>query len=104
MSTIISPLLTEKAALNLDNGLYVLEVADRANKKTIAADLKKMHNIDTVSIRVVNLPRKSVKFRKLTGIQAATKKAYVQLKKGQKLPGFELPKQKEDKVKAEETK
>lgn len=97
MTTIITPLLTEKAALGMDNGLYVFGVNARTNKKIIAAELKKAHNIDAVSVRIVNLPSKSVKFRKVSGTQAIRRKAYVQLKKGQKLPGFELPKEKDEK-------
>jgi len=103
MSTIITPLLTEKAALKMDSGLYVFAVTDRANKKTIAAELKKDHGIDAVSVRVVNLPAKMVKFRKITGTQPIRRKAYVQLKKGQKLPGFELPKQKDEQKLEEKT-
>jgi len=97
MSAIIAPMLTEKAALGMDKGLYVLRISASANKKTIAAELKTMHKVEPISIRIVNLPAKEVKFKRVTGRQGEIRKAYVQLKEGQKLAGFELPKQKEEK-------
>lgn len=98
MSIITSPILTEKAALGMDRGLYVMIVDKRATKNSIATEIKRQFDLDVVSVRIVNLPAKRVKFKRLPGIQTARRKAYVQLKKGQKLHGFELPKQKDDKA------
>ena len=64
-----------------------------ATKNSITTEMKKQFDLDVVSVRIVNLPAKKVKFKRLPGVQTARRKAYVQLKKGQKLPGFELPKQ-----------
>ncbi len=96
MNLIISPILTEKAALGMDKGMYVLIVDRAATKRSIATVMKRQFNLDVVSVRIVNLPARRVKFKRLPGSQTARRKAYVQLKTGQKLPGFELPKQKED--------
>ncbi|MEK7171110.1 MAG: 50S ribosomal protein L23 [Patescibacteria group bacterium] len=99
MNVISRPILTEKAALGLDKGLYVMIVERSATKNSIASELKTQYNLDAVSVRIVNLPAKRVKFKRIPGVQSARRKAYVQLKSGQKLPGFELPKQKEEKEK-----
>lgn len=100
MNVIIGPILTEKAALGLDKGLYVMMVERSATKNSIASELKTQFNLDAVSVRIVNLPAKRIKFKRIPGVQSARCKAYVQLKSGQKLPGFELPKQeKNDKTK-----
>ncbi|MDP3993275.1 MAG: 50S ribosomal protein L23 [bacterium] len=98
MKVISGPILTEKAALGLDKGLYVMSVERNATKNSIASELKTQFNLDAVSVRIVNLPAKQVKFKRIPGVQPVRRKAYIQLKKGQKLPGFELPKQKEEKV------
>lgn len=102
MSAIIAPILTEKSAQGMDSGLYVLKVNLDASKKEIMAELKKNFDIDVISCRIVNLPSKKVNFKRRPGIRGQIKKAYVQLKKGQKLPGFELPKTKEEPVAKEE--
>lgn len=99
MSVLLTPLLTEKAALKMDKGLYVLRVSPSATKQSITQELKKNFSIDAISVRIVNLPAQKVKFRRVPGVQAERRKAYVQLKSGQKLPGFELPKQKNEKEK-----
>ncbi len=93
MNLISSPILTEKAALGMDRGLYVMTIDRSATKNSITTEMKKQFDLDVVSVRIVNLPAKRVKFKRLPGVQTARRKAYVQLKKGQKLPGFELPKQ-----------
>ncbi len=94
MSLIKTPLLTEKAALGMDRGLYVMIVDRAATKQSIKSAMKQQFDLDVVSVRIVNLPAKLVKFKRIPGVQAPRRKAYVQLKTGQKLPGFELPKQK----------
>ena len=104
MNLISSPILTEKAALGMDRGLYVMTIDRSATKNSITTEMKKQFDLDVVSVRIVNLPAKRVKFKRLPGVQTARRKAYVQLKKGQKLPGFELPKQKEDKASKEQVK
>lgn len=98
MNVISGPILTEKAALGLDKGLYVMMVERSATKNSIASELKTQFDLDAVSVRIVNLPAKRVKFKRIPGVQPVRRKAYVQLKSGQKLPGFELPKQKEEKT------
>jgi len=102
MSVIISPLLTEKSAAQMDTGLYVLRVMSSATKTEISSEIKRHFDLDVVSVRIVNLPSKIVTFKRRKGVRGEVKKAYIQLKKGQKLPGFELPKQKEDQKNTEQ--
>lgn len=99
MLTIIKPLLTEKSAAKMGEGLYVLRVTDSATKTTIVQDLASMYNVEAISVRVVNMPARQIRFRGRKGTQGAFKKAYVQLKKGQELPGFEVKKEEEKKPK-----
>ena len=93
MNTVKHPILTEKSALSMDKGLYVFAVTDRANKSTVTKDLHELYNVDAVSVRIVNLPAKKVSFKRVKGLRSIRRKAYVQLKAKQQIPGFEALKQ-----------
>lgn len=96
MNNIISPVLTEKSAANIGEGLYVFAVTRNATKTAIAKDLKNLYDVTAVSVRIVNLPAKRVNFKRKPGIRSARRKAYVQLAPKQKIAGFEV--QKDDKA------
>ncbi len=104
MYTVISPILTEKSAQGMDSSLYVLSITDYATKNSIRDDLKKLFNVEVTGVRIVNLPAKQTKFRGVKGKRNARRKAYVQLKTGQHLPGFEVKKETEKEDKAKKTK
>ncbi len=109
MYTILSPVLSEKTTLGMENGLYVLSVTESATKSSVKKDLKIVHSVDATSVRILNLPGKKVRFKGKKGVRNGRRKAYVQLKTGQHLPGFEIKKEKETKksdkkTEAEETK
>lgn len=96
MAIIISPVMTEKSVLRMDSGLYVFNVERSATKTSIANELKKLHDVDAVSVRIVNLPAQKTSFKRRPGIRTARRHAYIQLAPKQQIPGFELPKQKEE--------
>lgn len=99
MSIILSPVMTEKSVLGMDSGLYVFNVAREASKSSITDELKKLYDVDVISVRIVNLPAKKVSFKRRAGVRTARRHAYIQLAPKQLIPGFELPKQKEEKGK-----
>ncbi|QQG50139.1 MAG: 50S ribosomal protein L23 [Candidatus Berkelbacteria bacterium] len=102
MYSVIKPLLTEKSAAKMSEGLYVMTITEGATKTSVAQDLKKLFNVEVTGVRIINLPAKKVRFKARKGTQSAIRKAYIQLKKGQQLPGFEVKKEdrKADKEKA----
>ena len=104
MKSIIAPVMTEKSVKSLDTGLYVFTIEAKATKNSIADALKKLYDVDAISVRIVNLPAKKVNFKRKPGIRSVRRRAYVQLAPKQQIPGFELPKQKEDKDKKEKNK
>lgn len=104
MPSIVSPLLTEKSAADIDKGLYVFYVTPAANKTTVRQELKATFNVDPTSVRIVNLPAKTVTFRRRKGLQKVRRKAYVQLPPKQMIPGFESLKEKDKKEKEENAK
>lgn len=62
---------------------YVFKVEQRANKNDIKLSLQKLYSVTPSSIRVVNVVSKGRMNRKL--VRRAYKKAYVALKKGDKI-------------------
>lgn len=84
---LISPRITEKGAYLAEQGAYVFNVAPSANKKAIAAAVKEIYGVSARKVTLVAVPRKRVMTRgtNRTGTTAGGKKAYVFLKKGDKI-------------------
>lgn len=90
MQTIIrKPLLTEKATLASEKGVYYFEVATEANKIQITAAIEKQFGVKVEEVRTMWLPirNRSMITRKgaIKGTKSRRKKAIVSLK-----PGFTI--------------
>jgi large subunit ribosomal protein L23 len=81
---IISPRITEKAALASDANVYTFEVARNATKTDIAKAIKSLYKVTPVKVRVAKIPYKPVtlRYKRGTGKKGGGKKAMVYLKKG----------------------
>lgn len=91
---LVRPLITEKMTnLTADKGIYGFLVAPSANKIEIAKAIEKKFAVHVQSVRTVNHPGKmKTQFRKsgrFSGKTAATKKAYITIKKGETIELFE---------------
>lgn len=85
-NVLLRPRITEKAALLADKSrVYVFEVASLATKKSISASVHDIYGIKPTKIRVTVIPSKQVFVRGKKGIKSGGKKAYVYLKKGDKI-------------------
>lgn len=84
---LISPRITEKAAYLGEAGTYTFNVAVHANKKQIAEAIKEIYQVTPRKVTLVAIPRKQVMTRGTNkmGQTAGGKKAYVFLKKGDKI-------------------
>jgi large subunit ribosomal protein L23 len=84
---LISPRITEKAAYLGENSTYVFNVAPNANKKQIAEAIKEIYKVTPRKVTLVAIPRKRVSTRGTNrmGVTAGGKKAYIFLKKGEKI-------------------
>ena len=84
---IISPRVTEKGAYLAEAGAYAFNVAKNANKKSIAAAIKEIYKVSPRKVTLLAIPRKRVMTRGTNrmGTTAGGKKAYVFLKKGDKI-------------------
>lgn len=84
---LFSPRVTEKGAYLSEKNCYVFNVAPSANKREIALAVREIFKVEPRFVRVAAVARKNVQPRggKRGGITAGGKKAYVYLKKGDKI-------------------
>jgi large subunit ribosomal protein L23 len=85
-SVLLRPRVTEKAALQGEKmNVHAFEVTKDATKKSIVASIKDLYKVTPLSVRMVNIPKKNVFVRGKWGTKGGGKKAYVYLKKGDKI-------------------
>ena len=86
MNVLLGPRITEKAALSADkSGVYVFEIAKHATKKSISDSVRESYKVTPVKVRVANIPARRVFVRGKMGVKKGGRKAYVYLKKGDKI-------------------
>lgn len=83
---LLRPRVTEKAALGADKfNVYVFEVTPDATKKSISLSVRDAYGVIPEKVHVSAIPAKRVFVRGKKGIKKGGKKAYVYLKKGDKI-------------------
>ena len=94
---IIGPVITEKShQLIGDKNAYTLKVAGQANKFTVKNAVQDLYGVSVLSVNILNKPPKIKKVgRKKNSVKiGGFKKAIVILKEGDKIPLFEIEKDK----------
>lgn len=84
-NVLLRPRITEKAALGADKGVYIFEVTKDADKKSIKASVKVAYGVTPVRVSVAVIPSRQVFIRGKRGVKSGGKKAYVYLKRGDKI-------------------
>ena len=85
-NVLLRPRITEKAALGADSAnVYVFEVSKSATKKSISVSVRDAYKVTPEKVRVAAIPLKQVFIRGNKGVKGGGKKAYVYLKKGDKI-------------------
>lgn len=85
-NVLFRPHITEKAVIGADKaGVYVFEVAPKATKAAITASVKATYKVTPVKVRTMTLKPEAVFVRGKRGMRKGGKKAYVYLKKGDKI-------------------
>lgn len=81
------PRVTEKATWAMGAGVYVFEVPQDVNKGQVAESVRKLYNVTPRKVNMVAMrPRKFVsRMRGRRGQKRGFKKAYVYLKKGERI-------------------
>lgn len=82
-----NPRITEKATDVSGKGVYVFDVAARANKSQVARAVAAVYNVNPIRVNIVRTGGKDVRNPRtgITGSTSDTKKAYVFLKKGESI-------------------
>jgi large subunit ribosomal protein L23 len=83
---ILAPHITEKANVqNEKHNVYTFKVALHATKHNIAHAIKNDYKVTPVDVRLVSMPGKTIVYRGRYAFKAGYRKAYVSLKKGDKI-------------------
>lgn len=85
-SVLKKPRITEKAAIQgSERGVHVFEVTPDATRKSVSASIRDAYKVTPERVRLAAIPRKRVLVRGKRGVKGGGKKAYVYLKKGDKI-------------------
>jgi len=79
------PHITEKSTDLSKKNKYVFRVYSESNKKEIKKIISVLYNVDVLSVRIINIPKKSRRLGKTSGWRQGYKKAIITIKKGQKI-------------------
>ncbi len=79
------PHITEKAQTAQARGVFVFEVAPRATKRTVRNAVAALYKVTPRKVAMVMMQKKNVTTKGKPGFSGGGKKAYVYLKKGDKL-------------------
>lgn len=86
MTTIIkNPRVTEKGSFAMEQGVYTFDVADGANKTEIKKAIFALYKVKPLKVNILAIPKKNVNYRGKSGSKGGGKKAFVYLKKGDKI-------------------
>ncbi len=84
-SVLIRPHVTEKATMSAESSVYVFEIHSGANKGAVARAIKEKYKVTPTKVTTTTIPAKAVFVRGKRGTKSGYKKAYVYLKKGEKI-------------------
>lgn len=80
-----NPRITEKASFLMSENIYVFDVDTRANKLEVAKAVEALYKVTPSKVRMVTIVPKNIFVRGKWGVKSGGKKAYVHLKKGDKI-------------------
>lgn len=82
---ILSPLVSEKASIFTEKNIYTFKVGIKASKKNISSAISYYYKVEPLKVRTVTIPKKQTFIRGKKGFKSGYKKAYVYLKKNDKI-------------------
>lgn len=85
LEIIKAPVVTEKAATLMENGIYSFYVDVKANKTEIKDAIEKIFKVDVVEIKTINVHPRKKRVGRYAGLTNRKKKAIVKLKDGQSI-------------------
>ena len=85
----LKPVITEKSMNLASKGVYMFDVNSKANKPLVAKAVKEQFKVDAEAVRILITKGKIKRFKGVEGQRKDNKRAYVTVKKGQKISVFE---------------
>jgi large subunit ribosomal protein L23 len=86
MSTIIkNPRVTEKASFASEQNVYTFDISSSANKTEIKKAVFTLYKVHPIKVNVLNIPKKNIMSKGRAGTKGGGRKAFVYLKKGDKI-------------------
>lgn len=86
MTTIIkNPRVTEKASNAFEHNVYTFDISESANKTEIKKAIFVLYKVHPVKVNVLPIPKKSIMSKGKAGVRKGGRKAFVYLKKGDKI-------------------
>lgn len=91
MRIILKPIISEKSINETSAGKYVFKVATKANKHEITQAIRDLYKVDVLKVNTIKIkPEARLVKGRFRSLSRCWKKAVITLKKGQKIPGFEI--------------
>lgn len=85
-AVILRPRITEKAAVKADeSNCYAFDVAAGATKTDIKSAIAQIYKVVPTKVNIINIPKKPVRTRARMSVKGGGRKAYVFLRKGDKI-------------------
>ncbi len=85
-AVILRPRITEKAAVKADeSNCYAFDVVAGATKTDVKSAIAQIYKVAPVKVNIINIPKKPVRTRARMALKGGGRKAYVFLKKGDKI-------------------
>lgn len=85
MQIIKNPRITEKASTALEQNVYTFDIVKSANKTEIKKAVFALYKVRPVKVNVLSIPRKNIMSKGKLGMRGGGRKAFVYLKKGDKI-------------------
>jgi large subunit ribosomal protein L23 len=80
-----NPRVTEKASFAYEQNVYTFDVGNSATKNEVKKAVFSLFKVTPVKVNIVNMPERRTSFRYKASLKEGGKKAYVYLKKGDKI-------------------
>lgn len=86
MTTIIkNPRITEKASFGAEQNVYTFNITKDANKAEIKKAVFALYKVHPLRVNVLNIQKKNIMSKGKAGVRGGGRKAFVYLKKGDKI-------------------
>lgn len=86
---IVTPYITEKTAFLAGSNHYVFIVRTSANRHQVCRAIKEMYGVEPLSVNIVNMRGKKMRFGRRAGTRSDWKKAIITLPKGHSIKVYE---------------